>query len=283
MSELKYIPKILKPRRLPDYDQKIPRVIWQTMKTNQVTPFIKSYTDTWINLNPEYEYRFYDDNDIIDFLTSDFPDYLDGYKKLKFGASKADLWRYLIIYKYGGVYADIDCRCINSLHKWVDRKSTYVTQLGINKDICQWLIISVPQNPIFLTAAKLTLQQSAQNSKKISYYGFDYIEKKLVIRKATPIKFSHEVLSLSGPPVLQKAAEECFKSGLIKSILNDLQIICVSDSISCQMNGNVKHDTGDIEYKKSYKTLKLKHYNSRTQRIKRRIINFFNLLNPGQA
>lgn len=283
MSEIQSIPKKLKPRERIDYDQKIPKVIWQTMKTNQVTAFMKSYSETWINLNPEYEYRFYDDNDIIDFLKTDFPDFLEGYNKLKFGASKADLWRYLIVYKYGGIYADIDCKCINSLRKWIDPNATYVTQLGINKDICQWLIISIPQNPIFLKAAELTLHQSAHNNKKISYYGFDYIENKLAIRNDVPINFYHEVLSLSGPPVLQKAAEQCFKSGLIKNIINELQLICVSSAVSCQMNGNVQHDTGDVEYKKSYKELKLKHYNSRTERMKRRITIFFNFLNPNQA
>src|SRR3954470_8471971 len=100
MSEFEIIPKYLAPREQADYMQKVPKVIWQTMKTNRVPVVMKDFADSWINKNPEYEYRFHDNDDIIEFLKNDFPEYLEGYNKLKFGASKADLWRYLIMYKY---------------------------------------------------------------------------------------------------------------------------------------------------------------------------------------
>jgi len=276
MSEFGTIPKVLSPRDLMEYEQKIPKIIWQTMKTNEVPVFMKSYADSWIELNPEYEYRFCDDNDSIDFLKTDFPEYVEGYKSLKYGASKADLWRYLIIYKYGGVYADIDCMCINPLRKWVNKEASFVTALGTNSDVCQWLIISVPQNPIFLRAAQKTIQNSQSKNVLSSHYGFEYIQKKLVIKEDKPIsKFNHPVLGLSGPPVLQEAAEECLRDGSLSQILSSTQVVCVSKAASCQMNGNVRHDTGNEEYKKSYKTLQLNHYNDRWEKIKRGIGQFF--------
>ena len=66
MTQFANIPKFLSARNSSEYEQKIPKIIWQTMKTNQVPLFMKNYADSWIELNPEYEYRFYDDNDIID-------------------------------------------------------------------------------------------------------------------------------------------------------------------------------------------------------------------------
>ena len=274
MEQLYTIPKIVSPQPLTDsYDQKIPKIIWQTMRTNKVPSFMKKYADSWIELNPEYEYRFHDDDDIINFIKTDFPEYLDGYNKLKYGASKADLWRYLIIYKFGGVYADMDCKCHNPLETWVNPDSLFVTQLGTNKDICQWLIISVPNNPIFLRAAQKTLKNSEVNISKESYFGFQISKNKLdVIKDGEQIHVNHAILGLSGPPVLQKAAEECLNEGLLIEILPYIQIVCTSsDSISCQMNGNVSHDAGDPEYKKAYKQLKLKHYNNRWERLKRKI------------
>ena len=277
MIEFATIPKKLVPRDKKEYAQKVPKIIWQTMKTNKVPVLMKNYADSWIDLNPEYEYRFCDDEDIIAFLKADFPEYLDGYNKLKYGASKADLWRYLIMYKYGGVYADIDCKCIMPLRHWIKPESVFVTQLGTNKDICQWLIITVPQNPVFLKAAQMTLQNSKNNNHKAKYYGFEFLKNQLVLRENLPIiKFNHEVLGLSGPPVLQEAAEGCFKEGLLSAIIPFIQVVCVSGATSCQMNGNVTHDTGDVAYKKSYKSLKLNHYNGRLQRIKRKIGDFFN-------
>lgn len=270
MSEFGIIPKMLPARDWISYEQKIPKIIWQTMKTNKVPVFIKSYADSWIEMNPEYEYRFYDDNDIIDFLENDFPEYLKGYNNLKYGASKADLWRYLIIYKYGGVYADIDCMCINPLREWIDRDKSFVTALGTNSDICQWLIISIPKNPLFLRAAQKTIQNSQNQNVLSSHYGFEYREEELIIRENQPLsKFDHPVLALSGPPVLQSAAEECFREGLLIPILQSTQVVCISGSTSCQMNGNVRHDTGNQDYKNSYKALHLTHYNSRWEKMNR--------------
>ena len=37
------------------------------MKTNRVPVILSDYANTWIEKNPEYEYRFLDDDDIIDF------------------------------------------------------------------------------------------------------------------------------------------------------------------------------------------------------------------------
>ncbi len=283
MNQFEIIPKFLRPRTSSTYVQKIPKIIWQTMKANRVPAFMKSYADSWINLNPEYEYRFHDDNDIINFIKKDFPEYLDGYCKLKYGASKADLWRYLIIYKYGGIYADMDCKCITPLKEWINPQSSFVTHLGTNKDICQWLIMSEPLNPIFLKAAKVTLQNSKNNNSKTSHYGFEIIDNKIAIRENFPLmNFDHAILGLSGPPVLQAAAEECVKEGSISGILSSIQIVCVSDKTSCNMDGNVLHDAGSEGYKKSLKRLRLIHYNIPWERVKRKIpflVNFFNKKN----
>ena len=276
MAEFATIPKSIPARNSIEYKQKIPKIIWQTINTNRVPVYMKSFADSWINLNPEYEYRFHDDDDIIKFIQTDFPQYIDAYKNLKYGASKADLWRYLIIYKYGGVYSDMDCRCLNSLREWIDPNADFVTQLGINKDICQWLIISVANNPIFLKAAEKTLHNSEKNNSSASYYGFEYNKNKLQISSvASPFHFNHPVLGLSGPPVLQEAAEELFKAESTESLFASTQIICVSDVASCQMNGNVIHDTRNPEYQKSCKALKLAHYNTRIERIKRKFKKLF--------
>jgi len=248
------------------------------MKTNKVPLFLKDYVDTWLLQNPEYEYRFYDDNDILEFLKNDFPDFVEGYSKLQYGASKADLWRYLIIYKYGGVYADLDCLCKTPLKEWIDPDASYVTQLGINKDLCQWLIISIPQNPIFLKAAYKSLENIWKKRYKVSYFGFIYSNNLISISENTPLlTFNDEVLALAGPPVLQQVAEECYKEGILEKIFPFTQIVCVSDNLtSCQMNGNVSHGSGDNKgYLTALKLLKLKHYNNFLIRIKRKVKTFF--------
>lgn len=275
MTDFITIPKKLSPRVNSNYKQKIPKIIWQTFKTNEVPLIMQEYVDSWITKNPEYEYRFYDDEDVKDFLQNNFPKYSEGYNMIKYGASKADLWRYLIMYKFGGVYADIDCKCINSLKKWVKPESEFVTQFGVNKDICQWLLISAPGNPIFLKAAEKSLENIINNNTTASHYGFKLVNNEILISDDTPLlNFNDNVLAVAGPPVLQQMAEECYKNGLLKNILPFTQISCVSNSmISCQMNGNVSHGgEGNGKYKKALKLLKIPHYNNFLSRVKRKII-----------
>ena len=276
MTEYLIIPKVLPVRNKMEYDQKIPKIIWQTIKTNRVPVLIKHYADSWIGLNPEYEYRFYNDNDIFEFINTYFPEFIEGYKKIKYGASKADLWRYLIIYKYGGVYADMDCRCMNPLRQWIEPEAAYVSQLGINKDFCQWLIISVPENPVFLKAAKKTIQNLENNTSKAAYHGFEFLKNKLTIIKNVSIfEFDHKVLGMSGPPVLQEAAEACFKDGSLAGILPFTQFVCISKEVSCQMNGNVRHDSGHAAYRKALRKLKTIHYDQSLSRV---ISSLFNII-----
>src|SRR5260221_11127306 len=142
MSTLYTIPRFMAARTPSIYRQRSPKTIWQTMKTNAVPPKMRDLVDSWIKLNPEYKYNFVDNEEIRKVIRSHFPDYLRAFEKMNHGASKADLWRYLVMFKYGGVYADVDCICLKPLRQWIDPEAAYVTQLGVNKDVCQWLIIS---------------------------------------------------------------------------------------------------------------------------------------------
>jgi len=57
--------------------------------------------------NPEYQQVYFDDQDCLSFIEENFPQYLPEYNALIPGAYKADLFRALFLYKYGGIYNDI--------------------------------------------------------------------------------------------------------------------------------------------------------------------------------
>ncbi len=260
MRGLHTIPKVVASDPSEIADQKIPRIIWQTMKTNHVPRILKDIADSWITQNREYEYRFCDDEDILEFLQADFPDYFEAYGRIRHGASKADLWRYLAIYKHGGVYADSDCWCRKPMREWVRPESKYVTQFGINHDVCQWLIVSAPGNPILIRAAEIALENLNRNRFVASYRGFELIEGEVRIRSVPPVVVDDEVFGLAGPPVMQQAAEECFENGSLGDWLDVTQVMCVSGCRSCQMAGNVHHDCGNKQYLRALKRLKTNHY-----------------------
>jgi len=90
----------------------IPLDIYQTWHTTKLPPKMSENVNTLKNKNPEFKYHLYDDNDCREFIRKNFEkDVLDAFDSLIPGAYKADLWRYCILYKKGGIYLDIKYRC----------------------------------------------------------------------------------------------------------------------------------------------------------------------------
>ena len=88
----------------------IPRIIHQTFYTRDLPATLQENVDLMRRLNPEWEYRFYDDSDIAKFIQSHYPPEVWRYFERidsRYGAARADLFRYLLMYKMGGVYLDI--------------------------------------------------------------------------------------------------------------------------------------------------------------------------------
>jgi len=95
-----------------------PLIIHQTYKSNMVPERMYQSAMSWVNLNPEFEYRFYTDDSCLHFLQRYFDDQtVAAYQKLPKGAFRADFFRYCCLFIHGGVYADIDTVCRSSIYK----------------------------------------------------------------------------------------------------------------------------------------------------------------------
>ena len=89
----------------------IPKNIYQTYSSWEKTkPEWKYNIEKIIELNPDWTHHFYNDADIEDFIFHEYgKEILALYRKINpnIGPARADLFRYLLIYKKGGVYLDI--------------------------------------------------------------------------------------------------------------------------------------------------------------------------------
>jgi len=89
----------------------IPRIIHQTHRAQDALP--AAIHDSIAALrarNPGWEYRFYDDEAVTRFICDSYgPDVLTYFERIdpRYSAARADLFRYLLIYRVGGVYLDI--------------------------------------------------------------------------------------------------------------------------------------------------------------------------------
>jgi hypothetical protein len=89
----------------------IPRIIHQTYHNQNALPSaIRDSVAALKERNPGWDYRFYDDGAMTAFITDAYGARVLAYFNRidpRYGAARADLFRYLLMYRIGGVYLDI--------------------------------------------------------------------------------------------------------------------------------------------------------------------------------
>lgn len=164
-----------------DYEALIPRRttasrlnrnIFQTYKSKvQLPNEIQANISILQSLNPQYKYKLFDDDDIKNFIIEYYGDKIWAYYQRispVYGAAKADFFRYLLIYHFGGVYLDIKSSITRPLDEvllpneqfilthWDNRKGEQYQGVGMYDQVnflprgeyVQWCIIAVAGHPL---------------------------------------------------------------------------------------------------------------------------------------
>lgn len=110
----------------------IPKVIHQTYHSKNLPPEIQENIQYLKTLNPEWELKLYDDDEILNYIKSHYPNLVDIYNKINpiYGAAKADFFRYLVVYNEGGVYLDIKSSMSKPLNDILKAEDRYL--------LCHW-------------------------------------------------------------------------------------------------------------------------------------------------
>lgn len=86
----------------------IPKILHFTWKSHDLPRQMQAYYEAWRRLHPDWDIRFWTDDTMRSFVAEAYPGFLqtyDGYPKM---IQRADAFRYLVLGKLGGVYADLD-------------------------------------------------------------------------------------------------------------------------------------------------------------------------------
>ena len=140
----------------------IPKIIWQTYKDpyDSLTPYMHEAMNTWKNLNPEYEHRYMDDKQASEFVLNEYgKEWHDIFVGLPVGVMRGDLWRYMIVYKYGGVYADLDTECLIPVSTWMLDDKDFIVCPETDHHFCQWTFAASPGHPILKSVLDLIKQR----------------------------------------------------------------------------------------------------------------------------
>jgi mannosyltransferase OCH1-like enzyme len=93
----------------------IPKILSQTWKSEELPAAAARLVAGWRRLNPDFEHRFYDDAGCREVVASTFPEHLGAYDALPRPVMRADVFRYAVVYRDGGLYADIDMECLKPI------------------------------------------------------------------------------------------------------------------------------------------------------------------------
>ena len=143
----------------------IPKIIYLCYKTKNIPDYI---IPTWKRLNPDYEIRLFDNNDCREFLRKNYDKkHLEVFDFLRDGPIKADFWRCCIIYKYGGVYCDIDVKPLKPINSFLENDTDFLTvRSGEEKHrLTPELIISKPKNELLKMCIDNYLKWKLENVK----------------------------------------------------------------------------------------------------------------------
>ena len=114
---------------------RIPKIIIQTWKTSNLPNNLLCLTNKIKKLHPDFEYKFFDDNDVDTFIKNTYPEYYDIFNNFKYNIQKYDFFRYLAVYHYGGFYLDMDMNITSSFEELCSYDCVFPREFKKNTDI----------------------------------------------------------------------------------------------------------------------------------------------------
>lgn len=148
-SEIEYSYEKIKNKVLneKEIDSVIPKNIIQSFSSRYVTEEMKQNIDNWINLNEEYSYTYFDENEIVEFIKKYYSkEHLITFYKINAGAGRADFFRYLYLYKFGGVWIDITLTCFVPLRNYIKNTTELAVVYDVDPDNIYNAFMGFPKN-----------------------------------------------------------------------------------------------------------------------------------------
>ena len=170
------------PERVSDKMPFIPRILWQTTKDSRaIARELAACMDKLKAMNPSWEHRLHDDASQREFLESVCSDrFLKAYDRIeqRYGAARSDMFRYVVVFLFGGVYLDLKSGTSRPLDeiilpddhfilsKWDNKPGGLFEDMGFHKRLRavedgeyeQWFIISEPGHPFLAETIENMLQ-----------------------------------------------------------------------------------------------------------------------------
>jgi mannosyltransferase OCH1-like enzyme len=134
---------------------------------------LRKYRDSWLNNNSTWGYKCWDFKDCRNFMKTYFPEHIEMYDNYPYHIQRCDCVRYFILYRYGGLYADMDYCCMKSWDEVISKYNNDIylvetpNKVSGSVHISNSLMYSRPGHPYW----KHVFIEMQKNQHPPRYYG----------------------------------------------------------------------------------------------------------------
>jgi mannosyltransferase OCH1-like enzyme len=125
----------------------IPKLLHQTSKDGSVPASCRGYQEKVRTLHPDWQYQLWSDQDNLQFVRDQFPDMLELYQNLPKNIMRADVIRYLWMYRLGGLYLDLDFEMLRPF-EFLDKEVVLPWEIE-GELVANAIIAAEPGHPFF--------------------------------------------------------------------------------------------------------------------------------------
>jgi mannosyltransferase OCH1-like enzyme len=126
----------------------IPKIIHQTWKTLNVPDEWKDAVESCKNIHKDYKHNIWSHEMMEKFVKQEYPDFYNTYMSYKYDIQRCDSFRYLVLYKYGGIYLDMDIVCKKNLDSFLEYDFVIAKSSNIsNLSYTNMFFMVIPNHP----------------------------------------------------------------------------------------------------------------------------------------
>ena len=167
----------------------VPALIFQTWKVRQPLPANYRYWSSTLSAhNPRRAHIVWDDQDNRDFIASDFPWFLPCYDRYPREIYRVDIVRLFFLYRFGGLYADMDTECLCPVDKALGAGDVILGAMGPDRaciySIPNAVMAAKPRQLFWLLAIANAIDRAALCAKTADFIarGPEYLTGAVLLR-----------------------------------------------------------------------------------------------------
>ena len=145
----------------------IPKIIHQTWKTTDIPDQWKDAVNSCKTIHKDFKHILWTHETMDIFVKKYYFYFYKVYKSYKYDIQRCDAFRYLVLYKYGGIYLDMDMICNKNLNKFINYDLVLSRSSNVETSFTNSFFMVIPNHPFF----KYCIDNLSKNVNKYQYFG----------------------------------------------------------------------------------------------------------------